>query len=218
MALHLNFFHEIRQQEKQRARDPRKLVGLAAAVVALIMVGYYLSRSNTVSSLNQEMARMQGEWRDLEPKQKKAKSDAVELERERKRNAAITTGVEGRFYWAPLLEQVAALVPPTVQVRSLAGDYAPPGSVDKPAVDVRISGLAAGNNARAAADAFRTRLRDGLEGRYPGLTVNFDANSLEETGDTVTHEGQTLHVARFRIRLSFNPPPLADTADASQKP
>ena len=207
MALHLNFYHEIHREEKQRARDPRKLAKLAGVVLVVIMVGYYFYRSSSVSGVQQELNRLRGEWAQLNPKAKQAEVDAGRFQAEARKNAALVEAVEGRFYWAPLLERVSAVVPPTVQIQSLGGDYIVERG--KKEVNVLLRGVAAGSDPRGAAEKFRVGLREQLAKNYTNPDVSFDANSLEVAEETVTYEGKSLPVARFRLRLVFDPAPPA---------
>lgn len=199
MAFHLNLFHEIHTEAHQRARDPVKLAGLGLAVIALFMVGFYLYRMNAVGKVTRKRAAMARQWTSLEPKMKKAESDAVTFARQKEVNAALIERLDNRFYWAPFLERLTQSVPPHVQITSLSGEWSP----NLRSVELILSGIAAGQQPRVEAEAFRVGLEKELGAFYSEVSAGFDAHSLEETQQMIEYGGQQLRTARFRIRLAF---------------
>lgn len=203
MALQLNLYHEIHRQAQERARDPFKLAGLAGLAIALLFVGYYFYRASVVSKVESSLASMQAEWKKLEPAKAKAKERESELLIQQKINGALVKRLQGRFYWASFLQEIAAVIPPEIQVLSLSGDFPRRGNP----VNVIISGIAAGHQPRSVAEQFRLALAEKLSPRYAKMTATFDANSLEETTDMIEFRGESLASAKFRIRLTFEPEP-----------
>ncbi len=214
MALHLNFYHEIQREAQARARDPVKLAGLAGAALAVLLLAYYGYRSYAVSRVEAKLASVQKEWKRLEPAQAEAKKREAELFVLQKSNKALVDRLHGRLYFAPLLDKIATATPPTVQITSLAADYADP---EKPAT-VLVSGIAAGLQPRSAAEAFRLALEKEVSGQYPKATASFDANSLEEAEENIEWSGESLHTARFKIRLTLEGrPPAKEEAPPAPK-
>jgi len=207
MALHLNFYHEIRREADARARDPFKLAGLAGLVVALLFLGYYFYRNSAVKAVERRLATARAEWKRLEPAEKEAKAREAALLIERKNNDLIVEQLQNRFYWAPFFAKVAAATPPTVQITSMQGTFLPDSS-SRPTVSVSLSGIAAGAQPRSAAEQFRLALEKEVSALHADATVNFEgANSLAETGETVSWEDGTLPTAQYRIRVTFHPFP-----------
>ncbi|HWL52455.1 MAG TPA: hypothetical protein VNQ90_08475 [Chthoniobacteraceae bacterium] len=211
MAFHVNLFHEIHTEAHQRARDPAKLAGLGLAVIALFLIGFYVYRMNAVGQLTKKQSAMERQWSSLQPKMKKAEKDAVTLTQQKAINEVLIARLDNRFYWAPFLERLTQSVPPHVQVTSLSGEW-DPGSRK---AELFLSGIAAGEQPRVEAEAFRVGLEKELGAFYSEVSARFDAHSLEETQQVIEHEGQQLRTARFRIRLAFKP---AAPAPAPKEP
>lgn len=210
MALHLNFYHEIQKDAQVRARDPIKLAGLAAAAVAILLLGYYFYRSMAVSRVESARRSMVSEWEKTEPKLKAAVAREKELVALQSRNATLMKRLDGRFYWAPLLQHIAEVTPEEVQLTSLSGNLA------HPRVTLVLAGLAAGQQPRLVAEQFRAGIEERLQSLYAGSRVSFDGNSLEETGRQVDLGGKALPVARFTLRATFETTP-AETPEKEEK-
>ncbi len=201
MAFHLNLFHEIHTEAHQRARDPAKLAGLGIALVALLLLGFYFYRMNNVSTVRKKAAASATKWKTLEPKMKKAEADAITLTKQIEINKVLIRRLENRFYWAPFLGQFAKSVPPHVQITMLSGAFNPASRK----VEISLAGMAAGEQPRAQAEAFRIGLEKELGAFYTGVSAQFDAHSLEQTQRVIEFDGQQLGTARFRIQLTFQP-------------
>ncbi|MEI6349576.1 MAG: hypothetical protein WCP06_00550 [Verrucomicrobiota bacterium] len=197
MALHINLYNEIQKAEQARRRDPLKLAGLAGIVVAFLFAFYYLYRLSVVSGAEAKAGGIAAEWSKLEPRQKKAAEQETEAIARTRTNQALVERVQSRFYWAPLLEEVASVVPPNVQITSLAGEVEP----RKTPASIVLSGVAAGQQPRTAAEKFRLALQEKLSASKLDVSVSFDANSLEDSIEVVRLEGQMLPTATFKIRV-----------------
>lgn len=211
MAFHLNLFHEIHTEAHQRARDPAKLAGLGIALVALLLLGFYFYRMNSVSGVRKKAATAAAKWKKLEPEMKKAEADAITLTQQMETNKVLIRRLEDRFYWAPFLEQFAKSVPPHVQITMLSGTFHPTSRK----VDLSLAGTAAGEHPRAQAEAFRVGLEKELGAFYTGVSAQFDAHSLEQTQRVIEFDGRQLGTARFRIQLTLQPAAPAEAPAAA---
>jgi Tfp pilus assembly protein PilN len=202
MALHLNLYHEIHKQSERERRDPFKIAGLVALLVAIVLVLGYFYRYSTVSSLERKRRELNAAWSQLEPEMKAAETNKEVLLARQKSNQVLMDRLQGRFYWAPFLEKFAAATPPNVQIVTLTGEVEDEKD-NKKTVSVLMKGVAAGEQPRTAAEAFRRSLQEKLGAVYGEVTAVFDANSLEDGAETVQFNGKMLGTATFRIRVQF---------------
>lgn len=211
MALHLNFYHEIQKDAHVRARDPIKLAGLAAAGVALLFLGYYFYRSSEVSEVQRQANAMRSEWQKIEPQVANAEEQEKELIALQKKNKNLVTRLEGRFYWAPLLELIASGTPDVVQLTDLEG------KLSNRQVTLMISGLAAGEQPRLVAEQFRAGLEERLEGVYQQSKATFAGSSLEETGRQIEINQKRLSIVRFTVEATFSAKPAQPVEEEAEK-
>ena len=206
MALHLNLYHEFHKQADQERRDPVKLASLGLVVLLLCLVLWYFYRSSAVRSVEARRNDLRAQWSKLEPQLKAALDNEPKLLTRQKSNQELVERLHHRFYWAPLLAQLQALVPPNVQIISLTGDIDSPIDGQKPPMRLIVKGMAAGALPRAAAEEFRQSLQTGLSQLYSEVSVVFDSNSLEDGLEVVQINGQALPTAIFKIRVLFKQP------------
>ena len=216
MALHINLYHEIHKQADRERRDPVKLASLGLVVILLCLVLWYFYRSSTVRGLEVRRNVLRDQWAKLEPQLKTALDNEPKLLTQQKTNQELMERLQNRFYWAPVLAQLQALVPPNVQIIALAGDIAPPKEGKKPPMSLLMRGVAAGAMPRAAAEEFRQALQAGFSQAYSDVSVVFDANSLEDGLEMVQLNGQTLPTANFKIRVLFKQPAASPEASHSK--
>ena len=210
MALHINLYNEIHKAEQARRRDPLKLAGLLGIAVAILLAFWYLYRLNTVSEAESQAGGVAAEWTKLEPRQKKAAEQEQLLLAQSKTNQLLVDRVQNRFYWAPLLQELAAVVPGNIQITTFAGDFDP-----QKGPSVVLSGVSAGQQPRTVAETFRLALQEKLLAAHHEVTVTFDANSLEDSLDLVNVDGQALPTATFKIRLQIKDKPAEPKQPAS---
>lgn len=199
MALHINLYHEIHKQEEERRRDPFKLAMLGLILIAVALAGYYFYRAEAVHGVESQLAQVQAEWAKLGPQAASAKTREAGLLIQEKANQALIDRLQGRFYWAPFLGQIAATAPRNVQITSFVGDL----KVRKGPVDVLLAGVAAGQQPRSEAEKFRLDLLKKLASSFYGVSATFDANSLEDSPEIISLDGQSLATVTFKIRLHF---------------
>ena len=111
MALHLNLYHEVQKQAALRRRDPLKLSLYGMGAVALAFAGYYFLQVGTYSSIASENRAAQSEYDTLKSKAELAQKRADEISAMLATSKKLTDRIEGRLYWAPILEQLTSAVP-----------------------------------------------------------------------------------------------------------
>lgn len=209
MAIHLNLYHEIQKQERQRRRDPLKLGMIAMLFVAAAFMGYYFVRMASVRGVNDELVRLQNEWRTTEPKFAAAKTREAEIAAVTKITDTLVQSIESRFYWAPLLDKVLASVPREVQLVRLDGDMTDkvkPGALS-------VSGVSSGTEPRKVAEDLRTRFVNKLSEKYKNVTSTF--KTLEDSDQTVKLDGKALSTAMFGIQFQIASVDVAAAAPAA---
>jgi Tfp pilus assembly protein PilN len=206
MALHINLYHEIHKQADQERRDPVKLASLGLVVIFLCLALWYFYQASAVRRVEARRADLKAQWTKLEPQLKAAQDNEPKLLTQQKSNQELVERLHQRFYWAPLLAKLQALVPANVQIVSLIGDIEPPVDGQKTPMSLLVKGVAASAQPRASAEAFRQALQTGFSQLYSEVSVVFDANTLEDGLEMVQFNGQLLPTANFRIRVLFKQP------------
>ena len=110
----------------------------------------------------------------------------------------LTQRIEGRFYWAPLLEQIVAVVPREVQITKLQGDV---NGDPLKKCQVTLDGVSAGSDPRKVAEELRQSLSENLGKKYKNVTTAF--RQLEDGTEQVTLDGQQLSTATFAINVTL---------------
>jgi hypothetical protein len=106
--------------------------------------------------------------------------------------------VEGRFYWATVLDQLTQIVPREIQITRLAGDL----TSDKARrCTITIEGLSAGAEPRKVAEDLRRALAEKFTPKYKNVSATF--RSLEDGKDMARLDGQQLPTALFAINLQM---------------
>ena len=205
MPLTLDLLHEEHAQLQQSKRDPLKLGLYALVGVAALFIAYYGIRLVSVGSLKHQLAVRQADWRKQEPLATAAEKQEKEINEQLAAAAAVARRVEGRFYWAPVLEVLFKSVTSNVQLVSFNGN----NEVRDEKVKLTLEGLAAGSEPRAAAEQFRTALAERLGKSFPDASATF--RSLEESVTPVNLNGKPTPNARFTIEVSMKKP-VVETA------
>jgi Tfp pilus assembly protein PilN len=200
MALHLNLYHEIERQKLAKARDPLKLSMMGLGVVAAIFAGFYVWQLGVMRGIEHELIDKQRDFTRLEPQAKEALIRDGELAQVVKTSEMLSKSIEARFYWAPLLEQVSAIVPRDVQITRLAGTVE--GTLEYKKCTLTISGIASGAVPRKTSEEFRSALSEEVKKRFESVTASF--RTLEDSADTVVLEGLQKPTALFQIAMHFS--------------
>lgn len=206
MALRINLYHEVLRNRKQAQYDPLKLSMIGLALVAAGLIAWYFVELQTTKSAESSYRSKQAEYAKLQVQEKQAKAKEEEYTKQIAVVEKLGKRIEERFYWAPLLEELALSVSPTVQTAKVTGDVSGEGLRK---VQVAIEGIAAGVEPRGAAEEFRTALAERLGKKYKNVVASF--KNLEDSNESATLNGETLKTAAFNISVTFNigtePPP-----------
>jgi hypothetical protein len=197
MALHLNLLHEEILEQRQRQRDPLKIGMLVLISLGALMVAYYLWNAYQVLAIRNQLAQAQHDWAKVEPKVTAAQKRSAELNGIISTTKVLDGMIDGRFYWAPLLEKLSHCVALNAQLTNIDGSVLEDGKVT-----VIADGLAAGREPRAAAEELRQLLTEQLSQSYKEVKVEF--KSLEDLDTIVNIGGSNQAMARFNIGVTFS--------------
>src|SRR6188768_2498848 len=154
MALHLNLLHEEISEQRQRQRDPLKLGTMALGAIGALMLLFYIFKAYQTLHVKSQLSAVERDWAKVEPKVTAAQKRATELTATLGTTKILDTIVEGRFFWAPLLQSLSRCVAPNAQLTSIAGAV----SDDLKTITLTLEGTAAGREPRAAAEELRQLL------------------------------------------------------------
>jgi hypothetical protein len=211
MALHLNLLHEELAEQRQRQRDPLKIGMIALGAIAAVLALFYMWKGYQTLEIKSRLAAVEADWAKVEPKVTAAQKRSKELNEIIQTTSVLDSMIEGRFFWAPLLQKLSLCVAPNAQVTSIDGSV----GEDAKVVNVSIEGIAAGREPRAAAEELRQLLLEQLGRSYTEVKVEF--RTLEDLDTIVNVAGVNMAMARFVLSVNFNPL-TAEDAKASATP
>ena len=213
MALHLNLLHEGISEHRQRQRDPLKVGSKVLVALGAFMVIFYIFKAYQTLEIKNRLSGVQRDWAKVEPSVTAAQKRTAELNAIIGTTKVLDTLVEGRFFWAPVLQSISRCVAPNAQLTSIAGSVNKEGK----SIEVYIEGIAAGREPRAAAEELRQLLTEQLGEHYSEVKVEF--KTLEDLDTLVNVAGANMAMARYIIAASFAPQktePAKTTARASK--
>ena len=193
MAVPLNFYHEIERRKQAQRRDPLKLSLFGLAGVLVLMVAYYFYVFEHVSGLESGVERKRFELGRLQAKALDAAKLDEEFQKKARLSGALVERMEDRFYWAPMLERVARLVPMEMQMTRFAGET---NGEEKRCV-MNVEGVVGGANPRESAERFRAELKNAVLKVYREVQADFRA--LED----VPESAESRHQVTFQIQVQF---------------
>jgi hypothetical protein len=199
MALHLNLLHEQIAEKRQRQRDPLKLGMFALLAVGTLMALFYMWRGYQTLEIKRRLSSAQAEWAKIEPRMAAAEKRSTELNTIIGTTKVLDEMIDGRFFWAPLLERISRCVAPNAQVTSIDGSIRD----DNKVVTVSLEGMAAGREPRSAAEELRQLLTEQLAQVYTDVKVEF--RTLEDLDTIVKVAGANMTMARYTLTATFNP-------------
>ena len=216
MPLQLNLLHEQIAEQRQRQRDPLKLGMIAIGAIGALMLAFYVFKAYQTLEIKNRLGQVQRDWAKVEPKVTTAQNRAKELTAIIDTTKVLDAIVDGRFFWAPLLQTLSRCVAPNAQVTAVDGAV----SDDNKTVTLTIQGLAAGREPRAAAEELRQLLSEQLGQSYSEVKVEF--KSLEDLDNIINVGGANMAIARYVIGVTLNPaavepPKTAPTPRASKR-
>jgi hypothetical protein len=199
MAIHLNLLHEEIQEQRQRQRDPLKIGMMIVGAIGALLFLYYMWNVYQMLEINGRLSVVQHDWAKVEPKVSAAQRRSAELTGIINTTKILDGIIEGRFYWAPLLEKVSHCVAPNTQLTALEGLVLD----ENKGVSLTIDGVAAGREPRAAAEDLRQLLLEQLAASYRDVKVEF--KTLEDLDTLANIGGSNMPMARYTLTISFNP-------------
>src|SRR6266480_7596291 len=214
MPLQLNLLHEEILEQRQRQRDPLKLSIYAGIGLAVLLVLNYLWTGYRVLEGKSRLNAVQSEWAKIEPKVAAAQKRAEELNGIISTTKAVDGFIDGRFYWAPLLEKVAHCVTANIQITALEG-----AAEEEKGITIALDGVAGGREPRGVAEDFRQMLLEQIGKEQPSLKVEF--KTLEDLDTTVSVGGNSVTTAHFVVMVGFDPfpkPPEPAPSERKSKP
>jgi hypothetical protein len=199
MALHLNLLHEEILEQRQRQRDPLKIGTMVLVGIGALMFLYYLWSAYRTLEIKGRLSAVEHEWAKVEPKVTAAQKRSDELNGIISTTRVLDGMIDDRFYWAPFLEKLAHCVAPNVQLTGIDGIVLD----ENKGVTVSIEGVAAGREARSAAEDLRQMLLEQLGQSYKDVKVEF--KTLEDLDTIVNVSGQNLAMARYVLTVNLGP-------------
>jgi hypothetical protein len=209
MALHLNLLHEEILEQRQRQRDPLKIGVMVLIALGGLLFLYYMVTAYRTLEIKTRLSAVERDWAKVEPKVTAAQKRSAELNEIIKTTRVLDDYIDKRFFWAPLLQQIAHCVAPNTQLNSIEGVVLD----DNKGVTVSIEGVAAGREPRAAAEDLRQMLVEQLGKTYREVKVEF--KGLEDLDTIVNVGGTNMAMAHYILIVSFN---SSGTAAAATPP
>jgi Tfp pilus assembly protein PilN len=198
MPLHLNLYHEIQKTKALKRRDPLKISLYGLAAIAVAFASYFVLQMLQMHSLVERLDAVKGDYDKLAPVAKTSKKREDDLTLKVKATEALVQRIEGRFYWAPVLEQIMTAVPRQVQVTRLSGDLPIEGLRR---CSITVDGLSAGSDPRKVAEELRTALAEAFKPKFKNVTSTF--RTLEDGTEMVMLDGKQVPTATFAISLQL---------------
>jgi len=194
MALRLNLYHEVLKVKALKRRDPLKISIYVLSAIAALCAGWYAYELVQMHTINDEYQGKKSEFNKVEPLAKAAKKKEDELNAQAAASTQLVKHIEGRFYWAPLLAQLAQIVPREVQITRMGADITGDGLRR---CSISIDGLSAGSDPRKVAEEMRTAIVDRLSPHYKNVSSTF--KTLEDGTEMVMLDGKQVGTATFAI-------------------
>jgi Tfp pilus assembly protein PilN len=198
MPLHLNLYHEIESQKAASRRDPLKIAAYILGVVVVVFGVMYFWELGQSAALNAELQRRKSEFDSIDPKAREAEKREKAMKETFETSDKLVQHIEGRFYWAPVFEDIVKTVPREVQITKLSGNVQ--GDVIKK-TQINVDGIASGADPRRAAEDLRQSLMETFGKRYKNVNATF--RQLDDGAETVKLDGRNWPTANFAISLSM---------------
>jgi Tfp pilus assembly protein PilN len=198
MALRINLYHEVLRAKRQKQFDPLKIAMLALIVVAVGMAGNYFVQMNATSKAKAVLSGQKAEFERLTPQQVAAAKKEIELNKQIDLAEKFTKRIEKRIYWAPMFENIMAVVPPNVQITKLNCDT---GREKANLSQMTIEGIAADMEPRTVAEDLRKAIAARLLAKFPNAAATF--RNLDDMTEHPMVDGKRVNAVVFTIAVSF---------------
>ena len=199
MALHINLYHEVDRAKRAKSRDPLKLSMFVLAFIASLFAIYYFVELGKLGAVKREYAQKKAEFDAVDPQARAAEQREQELATTIKTSETLVKRIEGRFYWAPVLERLARIVPREVQITKLGGDVQ--GENQRKAT-ITLDGISAGSDPRKVAEELRTRIAEEFSAQFKDVSSTF--RTLEDGVESVRIDKQQWPTATFAIVVQLS--------------
>jgi hypothetical protein len=208
MPIRINLYHEIQREKLAQQRSPKK-IGIAVGSLVLIgLFALYSQAATEAGDAQASLGRRNAELRKVTKLADDAKAQEAKLVEDVKTGETIAEMIEGRTYWAPILEKVAGCVPLTVQLARLTSSVS--ASSPKRAT-VNLEGVAVGKDARKTVDDMRVALQTQTGAAFHGAEAVF--RNLEDSAAAIRVRSEDQPGVNFTIELTIKveaePPPAA---------
>jgi Tfp pilus assembly protein PilN len=201
MGLQLNLLHEEILEQRQRQRDPLKIGMLVLAGCGAILFLYYAWNAYRTIEIKTRLSHINADWKKIEPEVTKAQKRSEELTNVINTTRVLDDDIDGRFFWAPLLEKLARCVPPNAQLTSLEGHVLE--EENGGGISLTIEGVAAAREPRSAAEDLRQMLLEQLGKVYHDVKAEFKA--LEDVETVANIDGTNMPMSHYVLVVTFNP-------------
>ncbi|MEO8350902.1 MAG: hypothetical protein ABI680_04170 [Chthoniobacteraceae bacterium] len=198
MPIRLNLLHEIEQARTARRRDPLKISLYILGGIVFGFAAMYFWQLGKAGLLDRRLAARKADFEAIEPKAKVAKEREQSLQKVFTRKDALVRKIDERFYWAPMLAEIARQVPREVQITKLTGDVT--GEAPKK-VEISLDGTSAGDDPRKVAEELRQSLTEAFGQKFKNVEARF--RSLEDGEEKAALDGKQLSTAIFGINVTF---------------
>jgi len=212
MALRINLYHEVIREKRQKQYDPLKIAMLALIVVVVGMAIYYFVQLNTAGKANVLLLAQKSEFERLTPQLAAAEKREVELNKQIDLAEKFAKRMEKRIYWAPLLENIMAVVPPNVQLTKLNCDN---GREKTNVSQMNIEGIAADMEPRTVAEELRKAITTQIAVKYPNAHATF--RNLDDSSEHPVVAGRRMNAVVFTIAVTFRSEPEAPAVEPPVK-
>lgn len=214
MPLQLNLLHEEVSQERERKRDPLKISMYVGIAVAALLALNYLWCAYRTLAIKAHVSGIERDWAKVEPQVTAAQKRAEELNTIIGTTKALDRFIDGRFFWAPMLEKIARCVTPNLQITTFDGSV----GEDNNGINILLEGMAAGREPRSVAEDFRQMLLEQV-GKEKG-TVKVEFKTLEDLDTLINVGGNTVPSAHFVVVVAITnapKPPPSGPSDRKSK-
>jgi Tfp pilus assembly protein PilN len=216
MPLHLNLYHEIEQQRAASRRDPLKLSLYALGLLIAGLAAYYSVEAGRTASAQADLSRQQAAFSKIEAEAKEAIAHEQTFKDTIESADKVVAKIEGRLYWAPILAEIAAIVPPEVQLAKFSANTQ---GFDLKKTVITLDGVSAGADPRRVAEDLRQALALLFGKKYRAVDASFQ--KLEDGSESLTLHGNSLATALFTINVKFEtgeePPKAPAIADTKKR-
>ncbi len=199
MAIRINLYHEIQRARIVEQYDPLKISLMCLGFIGVCLVGWYFMSLNETNKIRDEHSTQQVELGRLKPLAIAAKDNEQKFNNVLTLASSLSKRIDERFYWAPVLDKISAVIPPAVQITKMTGE-SNFGEIPR-RVNVNIEGVAAGNQPRKVAEDLRLKLNETLGRNFKELSAVF--KSLDDSIERVVIDGKEASTVLFSISISF---------------